>query len=868
MVTRRERVVLEIEDRFTPGIARASGETELLARHLDRLDKNAIRTQRSLDGVGHESVVMGRSTKQAGSDIDRLSGRMRILADVAAMLGPSLVPIGAVAVPAISGLASQLGFATVAAGTALAAFQGVGDALKAVNEAQLEPTAENLEEARQAMRRLSPAAQDLVMHLNGMIPELRRLRNTAAAGLFPGLEAGLGHLERALPRVERILAAVSTEMGEIAGDTGASLASDRWAPFLDFLAEEAPSALSDMASAIGDVTHGLSEMWMAFTPLNRDFSSWLVDVAERFDRWATGLAQTQGFTDFVDYIRTNGPQVGETLGAIGGALLEIVEAAAPLGGPTLKVLEAIADVVSAIADSDLGTPLLTMLALTSALSRMKALQASAFGTKVKDQFKGYTGGLLNVVSAQDRARLSAQELQRQQRRTWANFGKGAGLVAGLGLAYSGVADKLGVANTASMALMGTIAGPWGAAIGGGVGVLMDMQKQATRTSEAIRNAKFAFEQSGSDLEAQLAVIQAERESLQQFADENTGGLLNGAKLAVHTISPFGDSAFEEVGRRKEALEELEKQYQDNVLAQNSVDAARRRSMTTAAEAAQREQFLAQSTQDAKKAARDQARAWLEFGDSLDDAEVSLNGWIKSLEEQAEALSNFTSNAQKAARRGLRQGLIAALEEAGPAGAMRMKQLANATDAEIARANAAWDRGRKAIRDYNNMKVPPKTIQIKVNSKQAVAEMHRLRGMQIPNKTFHVTAVYGSTGATYDSRPAIGGGRFASGGWTGPGSKFQPAGVVHADEFVFSKEATHGNVAYLESLHRTLRGYAGGGMVQPAAPTVSVAAPNVNVGGSQVAVFLDGQQLDARIDERLAAHTSLGDERVRAGANRY
>src|SRR5699024_4119038 len=28
--------------------------------------------------------------------------------------------------------------------------------------------------------------------------------------------------------------------------------------------------------------------------------------------------------------------------------------------------------------------------------------------------------------------------------------------------------------------------------------------------------------------------------------------------------------------------------------------------------------------------------------------------------------------------------------------------------------------------------------------------------------------------------------FASGGWTGPGSMFQPAGIVHADEFVINK----------------------------------------------------------------------------------
>lgn len=60
--------------------------------------------------------------------------------------------------------------------------------------------------------------------------------------------------------------------------------------------------------------------------------------------------------------------------------------------------------------------------------------------------------------------------------------------------------------------------------------------------------------------------------------------------------------------------------------------------------------------------------------------------------------------------------------------------------------------------------------------------------------------------------------FADGGWTGPGSKYQPAGVVHADEFVFNKKATRRlGVANLDALHTaanagTLPGFSGGGYV--------------------------------------------------------
>lgn len=62
--------------------------------------------------------------------------------------------------------------------------------------------------------------------------------------------------------------------------------------------------------------------------------------------------------------------------------------------------------------------------------------------------------------------------------------------------------------------------------------------------------------------------------------------------------------------------------------------------------------------------------------------------------------------------------------------------------------------------------------------------------------------------------------FAGGGWTGPGSKYQPAGIVHADEFVISKASRRRiereRPGMLDAMNRTGRvpGYANGGRVIP------------------------------------------------------
>ncbi|MDY0920565.1 phage tail tape measure protein [Leclercia sp. CFBP8987] len=70
--------------------------------------------------------------------------------------------------------------------------------------------------------------------------------------------------------------------------------------------------------------------------------------------------------------------------------------------------------------------------------------------------------------------------------------------------------------------------------------------------------------------------------------------------------------------------------------------------------------------------------------------------------------------------------------------------------------------------------------------------------------------------------------FAGGGYTGSGGKYEPAGVVHRGEFVFTKEAT--SRIGVGNLYSMMRGYASGGLVgggnMPAAAMrgISVYAP--------------------------------------------
>ena len=111
--------------------------------------------------------------------------------------------------------------------------------------------------------------------------------------------------------------------------------------------------------------------------------------------------------------------------------------------------------------------------------------------------------------------------------------------------------------------------------------------------------------------------------------------------------------------------------------------------------------------------------------------------------------------------------------------------------------------------------------------------------------------------------------FAAGGYTGPGGKYEPAGVVHRGEYVFDQAAVRaaGGPSALDALRRSLRGYAEGGYVGPAISAISSLGqviPSHRLGGAtfapQTSIVIQGnadertialmqRELDAR-DRRL------------------
>lgn len=113
-----------------------------------------------------------------------------------------------------------------------------------------------------------------------------------------------------------------------------------------------------------------------------------------------------------------------------------------------------------------------------------------------------------------------------------------------------------------------------------------------------------------------------------------------------------------------------------------------------------------------------------------------------------------------------------------------------------------------------------------------------------------------------------------GGWTGSGGKFEPAGIVHREEFVFSKEATRAiGVGNLDAMHKAAirgkgfaaGGYAGQSVTRPAAYWPSSANGNAPAPATastspalpSISVYVDNPRGDRDIEDAIDRGVARG-----------
>lgn len=310
---------------------------------------NAERQVDRLDGKRAE-VKVRADTNNLRSNIFLAQQSLAGLALAASVASPAIVAALAGATAAAGALlgplaAAAAGFGALAA-AAVPSLNRVSEAVKAQDQAQKElaATGEVTEatqtKLRAAMDALSPSQRRIASGFHSMKAAYEAWSRSLEPATAPLMIRGMQLLERLLPRLTPLVRSAAAGFNILLADASRALNAPFWRGFFDYLARIASPAIVAFGRIFGNVFKGFAGVMMAFEPLTGDILSGLVRMSAAFARWGGNLGQSQGFREFVAYVRSVWPDIKELFSSLGAAIRRVSVALAPLAKPLLRAASA------------------------------------------------------------------------------------------------------------------------------------------------------------------------------------------------------------------------------------------------------------------------------------------------------------------------------------------------------------------------------------------------------------------------------------------------------------------------------------------------------------------------------------------------
>lgn len=773
---------------YTLAQAVADEKTARLRSSLRDQAKAMIDAENGTKRLEGETRKVSQSMQRGASDLDKYTGRLSLLVRSAVMLGPALVPLGAGLVPAVTGLAAGTLAAASAAGVAMLAFKGVGDAVKAIDAARLNPTTENLQKMHQALAVLGPDGAQFAKFIDDLEPKLRDLQNTARVGL-PGLEDGITELLTTLPQVKTFVAGISTELGDLAHDSADGLLHDSgFQKFFHYLQTDGEQTMDSFARATGKIASGLVSLFTDMAPLTRDFTAGLLHGADDFQQWADKLDQSQGFQDFLSTVERDAPRVVDLIGATGHALVGIAKAAEPIGSVTLPLLTTLVELLAKVADSPLGPLIVTVAAINSAVT---------LGTLAVDKLAASWGRVTASATGAAAAERGAAAAAAGGGAA-AGAGLGAAVAApvaiGTGLAYLGAraADQKVIARDSkvdqSLAAM-TAESNWR-----GSSDLI----QAAKTAPTVSHI-FGLYTTGRT---------PKQNSQLSTADATLASAVNEGGAAAQKAEKYIKSLDITTAQAAKAFPNFTAAVKASSGATGELAGTTNKATTAAQQEKQALTQLVASYHEQHAAALSAFDAVTSFGQSVSDAAAQAAKGQKGLNE-------YTA-AGRANRQAL-SGMIAAYNSQSAATKNNVHDY-QAAKAKLAEFGHQMGLTKGQLADLTAQIDKPRKLTISAETQAAMTQIRQVKSYMASLQDRHLTVtVTQHTNATIGELAANKKGR-AVGGYTGPGGVLEPAGIVHRGEVVLPQYVVRRDASFLRARYgflpdmSALPGHANGGLV--------------------------------------------------------
>ena len=310
-------------------------------------------------------------------------------------LGATALPPATLAVTNLVGAVQQLGQSLIvlpglmagaasSIGVAVLGFKGMGDAIKALNEGDLEKAAE-------AMKDMDPAAQNLAKSVSRFTQgPLKDLRRGLQGRMFPGVAEEFDDLvEKRMPNLTKGLGGIADAWNGTLKQLISTAGSDSTGGILDRIFGNTAEGQKRANAAIEPLVKGIGTLAAAGTDVIPRLADALGAVATRFSNFITAADQDGRLAKWIDEGLTGVTNLGNTFLSLGKSIASITKAAGGDGG-LLKLMEQGSSKLAEFLGSEEGQAKLAAF-FTDAKARMAEWLPilGNIATVIGDVFRGF-----------------------------------------------------------------------------------------------------------------------------------------------------------------------------------------------------------------------------------------------------------------------------------------------------------------------------------------------------------------------------------------------------------------------------------------------------------------------------------------------
>ncbi len=315
----------------------AADDADRLASRLDRADKSAGKSSRTFEA---------------------LTGTAATLASGLLAVAPAAQAATAAAVAGAGAMAAAFGSAAAAVGAfGLAAkpqLGAVGEAAKAAEKAQAaqaqggKAAAEANKQYAAALAALPPATRATAKAFIGLKQDYKAWSDSLAGDTMPIFTRGLNVARRLLPKLTPLVKTAAGALSDFMGEIEQGSKSKGLGAFLGRVNDAAKKTLPALLRSAKNVGIGIAGIFDAFLPHAGAMAMGVEGLTRRFAEWGKSLKSSEGFKEFISYVKANLPALKETFGNLVQIVVNLATAFAPMTGISLMLVKNFSAMLAAL----------------------------------------------------------------------------------------------------------------------------------------------------------------------------------------------------------------------------------------------------------------------------------------------------------------------------------------------------------------------------------------------------------------------------------------------------------------------------------------------------------------------------------------